>query len=75
MQEIYILAPLHDLPGSQKNKNWRWIEIEQAAFDDTKAILAQEAILNYPDSASLLWPTVMKVNNTLVPFFNKMKEH
>ena len=45
----HVLAPLHDLVGSQKNKNWRWIEIEQAAFDDAKEILAQETIMNYPD--------------------------
>ena len=44
-----ILAPLYDLASSKKNKNWRWIEVEQAAFDDAKVILAQEAILNYLD--------------------------
>ena len=37
------------LAGSWKNKNWCWIEIEQAAFDEAKEILAQEVILSYPD--------------------------
>ena len=74
VQTNHILAPLHDLAGSQKHKNWRWIEIEQATFDDTKAILVQEAVLNYPDFSKPLWSTVMEVNNTLVSFFNKMKQ-
>ena len=45
----HILAPLHDLTGSKINKNWRWIEVEHTAFDEAKTILAQEAILTYPD--------------------------
>ena len=45
----HILAPLNDLVGSKKKKDWLWTEVEQAAFDEAKAILAQEAILNFPD--------------------------
>ena len=45
----HILAPLNDLAGSKKKKDWRWTEVQQAAFDEAKTMLAQEAILNYPD--------------------------
>ena len=44
----HILAPLNDLAGSKKKKDWQWTEVEQAAFGEAKAMLAQEAILNYP---------------------------
>ena len=36
----YILVPLNDLAGSKKKKDWRWTEVEQAAFDKSKAMLA-----------------------------------
>ena len=45
----HILAPLNDLAGSKKKKDQRWTEVEQAAFGKAKAMLAQEAILNYTD--------------------------
>ena len=45
----HILASLNDLAGSKMKKHRRLTEVEQAAFDEAKAILAQEAILNYPD--------------------------
>ena len=44
-----ILALLNDLTGSKKKKDWRWTEVEQVAFDEVKSMLAQEAILIYPD--------------------------
>jgi len=30
-------------------KDWKWTEIEQAAFDSANAMLVKEAILNYPN--------------------------
>ena len=36
------LPPMNDLTGSKKKKYWHSIEVEQAAFDETKAMLAQE---------------------------------
>ena len=45
----HVIAPLNDLAGSKKKKDWLWIEVEQAAFKEAKAMLAQEALLNYPD--------------------------
>ena len=45
----HILAPLNGLARSKKKNNWQWTEVEQAAFDEAKAMLAQELILYYPD--------------------------
>ena len=45
----HILAPLNDLASSKKKKDWHWTEVEQAAFDEVKPMLAQKTILNYPD--------------------------
>ena len=44
-----ILAPLNDLAGSKKKKDWRWTEIGQATFDEVKPVLAFEVILSNPD--------------------------
>ena len=43
----HILAPLSKLAGS--TTKWQWTTIEQKAFEDVKRMVAQEAILAYPD--------------------------
>ena len=43
----HILTSLKDLAGSKKKKDWKWTEIEQAAYDNAKAMLIKEMILNY----------------------------
>ena len=43
----YILSPLTDLVGKGKKK-FTWTSDHQKAFDDMKAVIAKETILNYP---------------------------
>ena len=43
----HILAPLTDLVGKGKKK-FTWTNEHQKAFDDMKAVMAKETILNYP---------------------------
>ena len=45
----HILAPLNDLAGKRKKKDWKWSNIEQQAFLAAKNMLIKEAMLNYPD--------------------------
>ena len=43
----HILAPLSKLSGSATK--WQWTDKEQKAFEEVKHMVAQEAILAYPD--------------------------
>ena len=43
----HILAPLIKLTG--RTTKWQWTVIEQKAFEDVKCMVAQEALLAYPD--------------------------
>ena len=43
----HILAPLSKLAGS--STKWQWTSKEQKAFEEVKHMVAQEAILAYPD--------------------------
>ena len=42
-----MLAPLSKLVG--KSTKWQWTSVEQKAFEDTKHMVPQEAILAYSD--------------------------
>ena len=42
----HVIAPLTDLLG---DKPFKWTEIENAAFENSKSILAKETMLCYPD--------------------------
>ena len=44
----HILAPLTDLVGEGKKK-LAWTDSHQKAFNEIKAVMAKETILNYPD--------------------------
>ena len=51
VQCSHVLAPLAAL--TSKTTKWKWTEKEQAAFDTTKRIIAQEVMLAYPDFSKL----------------------
>ena len=44
----HIIAPLAKLSGQSKAK-FAWTEVEQKAFEATKAMIARETLLAYPD--------------------------
>ena len=47
-QHSHILAPLAKLSGKFKEK-WEWGPTEQKTFEQAKRMVAQEAMLAYPD--------------------------
>ena len=43
----HVLAPLTGLVS--KTTKWKWTDVEQRAFEDSKQMVVREALLSYPD--------------------------
>ena len=48
-RQSHILAPLNKLAWTKSKKDWKWTEIEQAAFLEAKSMLKKETLLSFPD--------------------------